>query len=221
MSKKTALVLFSGGLDSTTLLAFLLNAGWQCHAVSFNYGQRNVYELEAAKLLAAGYNCPHSLVDCSMPVVGSNTSAMLDHSRSLTESAAANSPVASYVPARNSIFLTYALSVAEQLGISDIFIGANADDNSDYPDCRPEFYTAFQAMARLSGTNTTVNITAPFTGYTKCEIVKLAQSLGVKIEQTISCYGATAEQPICRVCLACTLRESACKEASISDASVA
>jgi 7-cyano-7-deazaguanine synthase len=214
--KKTALVLFSGGLDSTTLLVNLLEQGWSCHALSFDYGQRHVYELTAAKKIVDFYDVPQTIIKCNMPQVGA-ASSLLDHSIDIVESDQQQNSVTSYVPARNSIFLAYALSVAEQLSISDIFVGANRDDWGNYPDCRPQFYSAFTKMAAIASNNGDLAIHAPFCQMTKPEIILLAKQLNVDFSKTVTCYAASAASSGCGACAACKLRNSAFTAAGVVD----
>ncbi len=207
------IVLLSGGADSATTLAITRSQGFCVSTLSFAYGQRHRSELVAAKQIASTAGIvDHVVIEIDLRVFGS--SALTDEfdvpkNRSLDEMNAAI-PL-TYVPARNTIFLSYAMALAEVRQASDIFIGVNALDYSGYPDCRPEYIAAFQAMARLATARSvdgvhTVNIHAPLIEKTKAEIIRIGTELGVDFGSTISCYEATAEGLACGCCDACILR---------------
>jgi len=208
-----AVVLLSGGADSATTLAIARSQGFAVSALSFAYGQRHRSELVAAKRVASRVGVvEHVVVEINLRVFGG--SALTDEiavpkNRSLDEMNAAI-PL-TYVPARNTIFLSYSLALAEVRQASDIFIGVNALDYSGYPDCRPEYIAAFQAMARLATARSvdgvhTVNIHAPLIDKSKADIIRTGTELGVDFGSTISCYEATAEGLACGCCDACILR---------------
>ena len=210
-----AVVLLSGGLDSTTTLALAKSQRFRISALSFCYGQRHKSELNAARRIARGAGVvDHVVIEIDLRAFGQ--SALTDNievpkDRSLDEMNAAI-PL-TYVPARNTIFLSYALALAEVRQASDIFIGVNALDYNGYPDCRPEYIAAFQAMARLATARSvdgvhTVNIHAPLIDKTKAEIIRMGTDLGVDFSSTISCYEATDGGLACGHCDACILRRS-------------
>jgi 7-cyano-7-deazaguanine synthase len=222
--KKPAVVLLSGGLDSATAAALAANDGFAVHALSFSYGQRHEAELEAAKRVADHVGAvEHRVIPIDLRVFGG--SALTDDidvpkDREIAEMSE-GIPV-TYVPARNTIFLSYALAWAEVLESSDIYIGVNALDYSGYPDCRPEYVAAFQAMARLAtktgveGT-TELAIRAPLIDLTKAQIIDLGTSLGVDYGLTVSCYEADAQGAACGHCDSCQLRQKGFAEAGASD----
>ena len=210
-----AIVLLSGGADSATTLAIARSQGFRVSTLSFAYGQRHRSELVAAKQIASTAGIvDHVVIEIDLRVFGS--SALTDKidvpkNRSLDEMNAAI-PL-TYVPVRNTIFLSYALALAEVRQANNIFIGVNALDYSGYPDCRPEYIAAFQAMARLATARSvdgvhTFNIHAPLIDKTKAEIIRIGTELGVDFGSTISCYEATAEGLACGCCDACILRRS-------------
>lgn len=207
---KRAVVLLSGGLDSTTALAMAKSQGYDCYAMSFNYGQRSHAELNAAKNVAQSLGAKeHIVVNLDMSQIGG--SALTDHSIDVpTEGLEEGIPV-TYVPARNTVFLSIALGWAEVLKADHIFIGVNAVDYSGYPDCRPEFINAFETMANLA-TKAGVEgqklvIEAPLIDLTKAQIIAEGMKLGVDYSQTVSCYKATDDGKACGVCDSCRLRK--------------
>ena len=218
MSKK-AVVLLSGGLDSATVLAIAQSQDFDCYAISFRYGQRHESELAAAARLAKQRGVRQHLV-ISIDFAGIGGSALTDHSIDVPDFPTAGIPI-TYVPARNTIFLSYALGWAEVLEADDIFIGVNAVDYSGYPDCRPEFIAAFEAMANLAtkrvveGDPTTLH--TPLIDLTKGEIIKQGVSLGVDYSVTVSCYQADADGQACGLCDSCHLRRQGFVDAGISD----
>ncbi len=222
-STKKAVILFSGGLDSTTVLAIAKKQGYSCHCLSFRYGQKQTVELEKASLLAeeAGVT-RHLILNLDLDKIGGSalTDAIEVPKDQLQENPDADIPV-TYVPARNTIFLSHAVAWAEVLGASDIFIGVNAVDYSGYPDCRPEFLEAFTAMANL-GTKAGVEgknpftIHAPLLSMSKSEIIARGLSLGVNYAGTHSCYDPV-EEKACGRCDACLLRLKGFAEAGLKD----
>jgi 7-cyano-7-deazaguanine synthase len=221
---KPAVLLLSGGLDSTTLLALATGEGYAVSALTFQYGQRHDIEIESARRVAARYNVArHIVADIDLRLFGGSalTSDLAVPKDRLPEAVARGIPV-TYVPARNTIFLSFALAWAEVLGASDIFIGVNALDYSGYPDCRPEFITAFESMANLAtraGVEgaTQVHVRAPLLALGKKEIVQLGCSLGVDYSLTTSCYDPTPDGAACGRCDACMLRRKGFAEAGVAD----
>jgi 7-cyano-7-deazaguanine synthase len=218
-----AVLLLSGGLDSTTLLALALEEGFDVHALTFRYGQRHAREIEAAKRVAAAYGVrDHVIVDIDLRTFGGSalTSAMaVPKDRDL---AASEGIPITYVPARNTIFLSFALAWAEVLNAGDIFIGVNALDYSGYPDCRPEYIAAYERMANLAtrggveGTNV-VHIRTPLIDLTKAEIIRRGLTLGVDYSITTSCYDPDETGAACGRCDACQLRLRGFAEAGTRD----
>ena len=217
--EQSAVVLVSGGLDSATCLAIAANRGFQCYALSFDYGQRSNSELAAAERVArAGGVLDHRVIRLDIGSLGG--SALTDHDIAVPEEKQDGIPV-TYVPARNTIFLSYALGWAEVLGASAIFIGVNAVDYSGYPDCRPEFISAFQQVVNLA-TRTGVEggdirIETPLIDLSKAEIIKSGLRLEVDYGQTVSCYQADAAGLACGVCDACRLRRQGFSDAGVED----
>ena len=218
---KKAVVLLSGGLDSATSLYFAKNKGFECVCLIFRYGQRHVKEIAAAKKIARRARCRWQVVTLSLPWKGSS---LLDREMKIPVATTSQghhvtSVPNTYVPARNIIFLSFALSYAEASGARTIFIGANAIDYSGYPDCRPEFYRAFVKAAQL-GTKTgiegfPIKIITPLITKTKARIIKLGMKLRVPYELTWSCYkGALVP---CGECESCRFREKGFSEAGIED----
>ena len=207
-----AVLLLSGGLDSTTLLALATREGFVVHAMSFRYGQRHAHELDAARAIAAKYGVArHVIVDIDLRVFGGSAlTADIEVPKDRDASAMASGVPITYVPARNTIFLSYALAWAEVLGARDIFIGVNALDYSGYPDCRPEYIAEFETLANLATRagieGDRVKIRAPLLHLTKREIIDLGVSLGVDYSQTTSCYDPDASGAACGHCDACQLR---------------
>lgn len=214
-----AIVLLSGGLDSITVLAFAKQQRYACYALSFDYGQRHNAELEAAKRIAAEYGViDHKIVHIGLNDIGG--SALTDEHIAVPNTLQSGIPV-TYVPARNTIFLSFALGWAEVLNLRDIFIGVNAIDYSGYPDCRPEFIKAFQELANLA-TKAGVeggrfSIHTPLIEMSKAEIIRLGTGLGVDYSQTVSCYSADKNGQACGVCDACRLRKAGFEAAGIKD----
>jgi 7-cyano-7-deazaguanine synthase len=217
--QRKAIVLLSGGLDSITVLALAKKQGFKCYALSFDYGQRHNAELKAAAQIAVDYQVEdHKIIKLGLGSIGG--SALTDEHIAVPNTPQEGIPV-TYVPARNTIFLSFALGWAEVLNLTDIFIGVNAVDYSGYPDCRPEFIKAFQQLANLA-TKTGVEgecfaIHTPLIALSKAEIIKLGIELGVDYQHTVSCYSADKNGYACRVCDACRLRKSGFMEAGVSD----
>lgn len=224
-AKPSAVVLLSGGLDSTTILAIAIDAGFEPHAMTFRYGQRHEREIEAARAVAARHAVGHHVVvDIDLRTFGGSAltaDIAVPKDRSPEAQAAEEIPV-TYVPARNTIFLSFALAWSEVLGASDIFIGVNALDYSGYPDCRPEYVTAFERMANLAtrgaveGT-TPVRIQAPLLHLTKGQIIRRGLQLGVDYGLTVSCYDPDDAGRSCGHCDACLLRLRGFAEAGAKD----
>ena len=219
-----AVCLLSGGLDSSTCLAFARREGYDCYALSFDYGQRHRVELDAARRVAqATFAVRHVVMPVNLRVFGG--SALTDDIEVPkgrgTEEMSHGIPV-TYVPARNTVFLSFALAWAETLEASDIFIGVNAVDYSGYPDCRPEFIEAFERMANLATKagvegRTRVRIHTPLLRLSKADIVRLAQELGVDTSLTHSCYDPDEQGRACGACDSCLLRRKGFAEAGIPD----
>lgn len=216
-----AVVLLSGGLDSATTLACAVAAGWRCHALSFDYGQRHGVELDAARRLATALGaCEHRVLRLDLAAFGG--SALTDPSVAIPDAGSAGGDIpATYVPARNTVFLAMALAWAETLCAHDIFIGANAIDYSGYPDCRPAYLAAFEAMANLATRagveGHRLRIRAPLVDLSKSDIVRLALEHGVDPAATVSCYQADAEGRACGRCDSCQLRARGFAEAGLPD----
>lgn len=213
-----AIVLLSGGLDSATVLALARRRGFDCHALTFDYGQRHRVELEAARRVAASVGVAHRVVKLDIGAFGG--SALTDTAIEVPTAAGEGIPV-TYVPARNTVFLACALSLAEAVGARDIFIGVNAVDYSGYPDCRPEFIRAFETLANL-GTKAGVEgdrftVHAPLVDASKAEIIKSGVELGVDFAPTVSCYRADAEGRACGECDSCRFRRDGFAAAGIAD----
>ena len=217
---KLAVCLLSGGLDSTTCLAFAKREGYDCCALSFDYGQRHRVELEAARRVAANLGAAkHLIVPVDLRLFGG--SALTDDIDVPKDGAQDGIPV-TYVPARNTIFLSFAIAWAEVLSASDVFIGVNAIDYSGYPDCRPEFIEAFERMANLATKagvegRTRLKIHTPLIRLSKSEIIKLASELGVDFRLTHSCYDPDESGRPCGLCDSCRLRLKGFAEAGIHD----
>lgn len=228
MPRPPAVVLLSGGLDSATCLAIARSEGFEPHALSFRYGQRHAPELAAAGRVAAALGAErHVVATIDLGLFGGSaltSDAEVPKDRSDVERAH-GIPV-TYVPARNAVFLSFALAWAEVLGAFDLFIGVNALDYSGYPDCRPEFVAAFEAMANLA-TRAGVEgagrfrVRAPLLAMSKAEIIRTGLALGVDYGLTLSCYDPTPEGAPCRRCDACVLRAKGFREAGVPDPALA
>jgi 7-cyano-7-deazaguanine synthase len=216
--KPMAVVLLSGGLDSVTTLALAREQGYECHALSLDYGQRHDAELAAAQRIAYAAGVEHKIIPIGLDDIGG--SALTDATIAVPDHASAGIPV-TYVPARNTVFLSLALGWAEVLGAWDIFIGVNAVDYSGYPDCRPEYIAAFEKLAQLATRGGveggTFRIHTPLIQMSKAEIIRTGLRLGVNYADTVSCYCADAEGLACGVCDACRLRAAGFAAAGISD----
>jgi 7-cyano-7-deazaguanine synthase len=219
-----AVCLLSGGLDSSTCLALARREGYECYALSFDYGQRHRIELEAAARVAAALGAERHLVArVGLDAFGGSAlTADIPVPKGRAASEIGEGIPPTYVPARNTVFLSLALAWAEVLHASDIFIGVNALDYSGYPDCRPEYIKAFELMANLAtasavegGTRTRIH--APLQHLSKAEIVRLAQSLGVPFGLTQSCYDPAPSGAACGACDACLLRRKGFEEAGVED----
>jgi 7-cyano-7-deazaguanine synthase len=216
---KVAIILLSGGLDSITALALAQSQGYRCYALSFQYGQRHAAELAAAKAIASHYQVlEHKIIALDLNSIGG--SALTDDRIAVPTTPQAGIPV-TYVPARNTIFLAFALGWAEVLAVNHVFIGVNAVDYSGYPDCRPAFIQAFQTMANLA-TKTAVEgqsirIHTPLIDLTKAKIIQLGLDLGVDYAMTVSCYAADAQGFACGCCDACRLRAAGFVGAGVAD----
>jgi 7-cyano-7-deazaguanine synthase len=217
--QKRAVILLSGGLDSATLVAMVRAQGYSCYTMSFDYGQRHRAELNAAARVARDLGViEHKVVGLNLGGMGG--SALTDNTIDLPEAPSEGTPV-TYVPARNTVFLSLALGWAEVLNARDIFIGVNALDYSGYPDCRPEFVESFERMANLA-TKAGVEgqgfrIQAPLQNMSKADIVKAGVGLGVDYALTVSCYQADEGGSACGKCDSCRLRAEGFKMAGITD----
>lgn len=215
---KKAVVLVSGGLDSSTVLAMLDKDGYEIYALSFNYSQSHLVEIAKIQSFITNYNVKvHKIINLDLSVF--NNSALIDKTiqvpkYSNVSDLGDNIPV-TYVPARNTIFLSYALGYAEVIGALNIFIGAHMTDSANYPDCRPEYLKSFEAMANLATKlgveGNKVNINAPLINMSKAEIVAKGIELGVDYSKTISCYDPTPAAESCGSCHACLVRLEAFK----------
>ncbi|MEL0081611.1 MAG: 7-cyano-7-deazaguanine synthase QueC [Gammaproteobacteria bacterium] len=214
-----AVILLSGGLDSATLMAIAREDGYRCYAISFDYGQRHRCELDAAALVAqANGVAEHKVIGLNLDSIGG--SALTDQTLDVPINPSEGIPI-TYVPARNTVFLSIALGYAEVLDADRIYIGVNAVDYSGYPDCRPEYINAYQQLANLATQRGTegrpISIEAPLQNLSKAEIVSLGTRLKVDYSLTISCYNPAPGGEACRVCDACRLRAQGFREADIAD----
>jgi 7-cyano-7-deazaguanine synthase len=215
-----AIVLVSGGLDSATCLAIARSEGYECHALSLAYGQRHTAELDAAARVAAALGAvEHRVMTVDLAAFGG--SALTDPAIAVPESAGEDVPV-TYVPARNTVFLSFALAWSEVLGAHDIFIGVNAVDYSGYPDCRPEYIAAFEHMANLATRAATEGlqplfIRTPLIQLSKADIIRQGRTLGIDYSITVSCYQADEAGRACARCDACRLRQAGFDAAGMPD----
>jgi 7-cyano-7-deazaguanine synthase len=224
MSSLPAVLLLSGGLDSTTMLAYALDRGFDVHAMTFRYGQRHAGEIEAARRVARHFHVKdHVVVDIDLRTFGGSAlTADIDVPKDRAAARMADGIPITYVPARNTIFLSFCLAWAEVLGASDIFIGVNALDYSGYPDCRPAYIAAYERMANLAtrggveGTNP-IHIRTPLIDLTKAQIIQRGLSLGVDYAITQSCYDPDENGAACGHCDACQLRLKGFAEAGARD----
>lgn len=222
-SMKKAVVLVSGGVDSSTVLTLVSKQGYEIYAISFDYGQKQVIELQKVKQLIKNYNVKeHKIITIDLKSFGSAlVNDDIDVPKYEQEVDLGNEIPLTYVPARNTIFLSYALGFAETKEANDIFIGIHATDSPNYPDCRPEYIKSFEVMANLatsSGINgNKITIHAPLIDMTKTEIVRLGLKMGVDYSSTISCYDPTPVGESCGKCLACLVRIKAFEENGLKD----
>ena len=219
MSQKKAVVLVSGGLDSTTVLAIARSQGYACYTISFDYGQRHRSELLAAERTASSLgSVEHKVIKLDLRSIGG--SALTDDAISVPEEETTGIPV-TYVPARNTVFLSIALGWAEVLGADDIFIGVNAVDFSGYPDCRPDYIAAYEVMANLAtragAEGNRLKIRTPLIDLSKAEIIKQGIALGVDYSLTVSCYQANDQGEACGKCDSCRLRRAGFAQAGVAD----
>ena len=217
-----AVVLLSGGLDSATTLAMARAAGYACHAISFDYGQRHRCELEAAARVAAQLGAAsHRVVSLGLGDLGG--SALTDPAIDVPHAPTSGIPV-TYVPARNTVFLAVALGWAEVLEAAHLFVGVNAVDYSGYPDCRPAFITAFEALAnvatRAGVEGRPFRVHAPLIELTKAEIIRQGHALGVDYGLTVSCYDPDPEGRACGQCDSCRLRAAGFRDAGVADPTI-
>jgi 7-cyano-7-deazaguanine synthase len=224
---RRAVILLSGGLDSATVLAMAQAQGFECHCLSFDYGQRHLTEIEFAARLAQRSQAVHRVIKVDLAWFGGSalTDTDIDVPTSTGGAETTNSPATdipvTYVPARNTVFLSYALAYAEVQSALDIFIGVNAVDYSGYPDCRPEFIQAFETMANLAtrigveGAKLTVH--TPLIDLSKQQIITAGMALGVDYGQTVSCYQLDLNGAACGVCDSCHLRRIGFEQAGVAD----
>lgn len=221
-SRKKAIILLSGGLDSTTCLALAASQGFDCYALSFDYHQRNKAELAAAKRVCRAFNVKHHHI-LQLDIYRWGGSALTDMSIDVPHETSQDIP-ATYVPARNTVYLSHALGWAEVLDARDIFIGVNAVDYSGYPDCRPEYIEAFTKMANLAtrdgvnGIHTTIH--TPLIHLSKADIIKLGTELDVDYALTLSCYDPDENGLACAQCAACLYRKKGFTEAQLADVTI-
>ena len=225
MAEKRAVVLLSGGLDSATTLAIARSEGFECYALTFRYGQRHKREIKAAKKIADSLGtAEHRIIDIDLAQFGGSalTDSIIEVPKDRVDLANHNQIPTTYVPARNTIFLSYALAWAEVLGAFDIFIGVNATDYSGYPDCRGEFITAFEKTANLATAAAVegkgrYHIHTPIINMTKAEIILTGTKLGVDFALTHSCYDPDQQGRSCGRCDSCRLRLKGFAEAGLKD----
>lgn len=219
---KNAVVLLSGGLDSTTCLAYAKTQGFNCFSISFNYGQRHSAELNAAKQIAKHFATEHIIID--LPISQYRGSALTDMNLAVPDYQGDHKIPITYVPARNTIFLSFALGWAEVLNADDIFIGVSEVDYSGYPDCRPEYIQAFQKLANLATKvgveENNIKIHTPLIHLSKADTIKLGLSLGVNYHMTVSCYQANSRGHACGKCDSCFLRKKGFSEANLCDQTI-
>ena len=219
MTKK-AIVLLSGGMDSTTCIAIAKDQDYDIYALSFNYQQRHIAELKASQQVAKHFGCKaHRIIELPIHLFGS--SALTDPDIDVPEYQGDGKIPITYVPARNLIFLSIALGWAEVLGINDIFMGTSAIDYSGYPDCRPEFFESFSQTATLATKagveGQRLQICTPLIHLSKAETILMGQRLGVDYQMTVSCYQADAHGCACGICDSCVLRKNGFEQANLPD----
>ncbi|MCZ6620844.1 MAG: 7-cyano-7-deazaguanine synthase QueC [Deltaproteobacteria bacterium] len=224
MERKRAVVLLSGGVDSSTVLALASTEDYKIHALSFRYGQRHEREIEAAKRVAAFFDVRnHLIIDFNLRAIGGSAlTDQIDVPKGREPEEISRTIPVTYVPARNTIFLSFALSLAEKIEAEDIFFGANQLDYSGYPDCRGEYIRAFEEMANLATKagvegRLKVKIHTPLIQMTKAEIVRKGMELGLDFSLTWSCYDPTADGLACGLCDSCQLRLKGFREAGFDD----
>lgn len=217
---KKAIILLSGGLDSTTCLAIAKSQGYECYALTFNYGQKNNSEMNAAKKIAQHFAVKEHKI-FTLPIHEFGGSALTDPQIAVPDYKDDTEIHSTYVPARNTIFLSVALAFAETLQLNDIFIGGNAADFNSYPDCRAEYFAAFTKMANLATKagveGNQLMIHRPLIDLNKSEIITTATQLGVDLSMTVSCYRADEQGEACGTCDPCMLRKQGFAEAGIKD----
>jgi 7-cyano-7-deazaguanine synthase len=221
--QKKSIVLFSGGLDSTTCLAIAKAQGFEVHALSFKYGQKHSVEVERAIEIAKAYHvASHRVLTLPLGEIGG--SSLTETDMQVPDFNDSSSIPSTYVPARNTIFLSYALGYAEVMGANDLFIGANYIDYSGYPDCRPDYLQAFEQVANLATKagreGKAFHIHAPLLYLNKAEIIKLGLSHGVDYKMTISCYRAGETGGACGTCDSCTFRKKGFEQAGVEDPTI-
>jgi 7-cyano-7-deazaguanine synthase len=213
---KKAVVLLSGGLDSTTVLYYAKARGYDCHCLLFSYGQKHTKELACARKVAERAGVPFQVVRIGLPWGGSS---LIGKGHAIPQgkaSTVSKDLPSTYVPGRNTIFISFALSFAETIGAHTVFIGANAIDYSGYPDCRPKYYDAWNGVLKALATG--VNVKVPLLHLNKAQIVRLGAKLGVPFELTWSCYAGGKEA--CGICESCTFRAKGFREAGVIDTSL-
>lgn len=220
--KGKAVILLSGGLDSVTTLAIAQQQGYECHALSFDYGQRHLAELDAVERILNKFDTvSHKVIHLDLDQIGG--SALTDMEIDVPIEESDGIPI-TYVPARNTIFLSLALAWAEVLSANAIFIGVNAVDYSGYPDCRPEYINAFQALANLATKQgvegETIQLETPLIHLSKAEIILKGIELGIDYSLTVSCYAADSEGRACGKCDSCRLRATGFSEAGVPDPTI-
>jgi len=221
---KKAVILLSGGIDSTTTLAIARSEGYELYALSFRYGQRNRFEVEAAKKIAKAFGVKkHLIIDIDLRLIGGSAlTGDMEVPKGRSEEQIKEGIPVTYVPARNTIFLSFAIAWAEVLEAEDVFIGVNSIDYSGYPDCRPEYIEAYERMANLALKKTTegkmkIRIRTPLMRMRKSEIIKKGIELGVDYSMTVSCYDPLPDGRPCGMCDSCILRKKGFQEAGIPD----
>jgi 7-cyano-7-deazaguanine synthase len=222
VAKKKAVILVSGGLDSSTVLAMALAEAYDCYCLSFDYGQRHRAELVAAQKICASMGVSeYKVASLDLSIFGG--SALTDNSIAVPEEESVGIPI-TYVPARNTVFLSYGLAWAEVLGANDIFIGVNAVDYSGYPDCRPAFIEAYEVMANLATKagveRQQTRILTPLISLSKAEIIRQGVALGLDYSLTVSCYQADEQGHACGKCESCRLRRMGFQQAGLSDPTI-
>lgn len=221
---KKAIVVISGGADSTTVLSMVKKEGYEIYAISFDYKQRNLFEIVNVKNVVADYDVKeHKIVEIDLRAFGGSalTDDVIDVPKYNKASDVGDAIPSTYVPARNTIFLSYALGYAETVGAHDIFLGVHATDHSNYPDCRPEYLKSFEDMANLATRDgvlgNRIKIHAPLIDKTKSEIIAIGLANKVDFSKTISCYGPTDKGESCGKCLACLIRLDAFEANGMAD----